>query len=76
MKKIVLLCALISTAYKTATPLTLDFQRRFGPDSALYNEPLYFSKRSVRKNHDHRPRRSYREQIQAKIQREDTQRRR
>ncbi len=76
MKKIIMICALICALHATATQFNHDFQRRFGPDSAIYNEPLYFSKRSLSKNRDKRPRRrSYREQIRTRMHREDAKQR-
>lgn len=48
-----------------------DFQKRFGSNSALYNEPLYFSQWNI-DTRDKRPRRSYREQIRKRISQQDT----
>lgn len=71
MKKIsIFFVALISTLHATATQFNHDFQRRFGPDSAIYNEPLYFSNREPKKR-DNRPRKSFRTQIRERIHKRD-----
>jgi len=73
MKKTVICCTLIS-AFATANQINHDFQRRFGPDSAIYNKPLYFSNNHESKKRDQRPRKSFREQIRTRMHKEDAHR--
>ncbi len=48
--------------------LSTTFQRRFGPDSALFNNPLYFSTRQMVNQKKAKPRkRNYRDEIRRKI---------
>lgn len=44
------------------------FQRRFGPNSPIYNEPLYFSPRRTRSKRRPLKKGTYREQIKQKLQ--------
>jgi len=46
--------------------LNMSFQRRFGPNSFIYNEPLYFTQRAKKKKKT-RVTGSYREQIRKKL---------
>jgi hypothetical protein len=46
--------------------LNMSFQRRFGPDSFMYNEPLYFAQKPQKKKTVQSTGR-YREQIRKKL---------
>ena len=73
MKKIVVVCAIgiFAKLHMAATQFNYDFQRRFGPDSVIYNEPLYFASKEP-KNRDKRPkRRSFRDQIRERMHKND-----
>jgi hypothetical protein len=68
MKKKVLFYALICALHVTITQTNSDFQRRFGSESTIYNQPLYFSTQEVKKR-DNRPRKSFRTQIRERMHR-------
>ncbi len=71
MKKVVALYFAIFTTYTlslaTSSSDGLDFRRRFGPDSAVYNEPLYFNSQEQTSPQDKRPKRSVRAQIRERM---------
>ena len=73
MKKMALFCGLISLLQAVGTLYANDFQRRFGPDSAIYNQTLYFAHLEP-KQRDRRPRRSFREQIRTRMHKDETRR--
>ena len=73
MKKVAILCGAMISVFASATQFNHDFHRRFGPDSAIYNEPLYFSNREPKKR-DNRPRKSFREQIRTRMHKDDAKR--
>lgn len=66
MKRIVQRSSLVAILLIAGHLYGNDFQQRFGPDSAIYNAPLYFASRTPQ-NKDHRPRRSFREQIRTRM---------
>ena len=44
-----LLCFLSFSSYGVESQFCSHFQQRFGPNSPLYNEPLYFNRRKRKK---------------------------
>ncbi len=50
LKKVILASLILSTKplFTQGSQLNNDFQKRFGPDSAPYNTPLYFSVKQMR----------------------------
>ncbi len=69
MKKIVVfsLIFLPSILSATESQFNYDFQRRFGSDSAVYNEPHFFATRN-KASRDKRPRKkSFREQLRTRM---------
>ena len=70
MKKTAIYFAILTTytlSLATSSADNLDFRRRLGPDSAVYNEPLYFNSQEQTSPQDKRPKRSVREQIRERM---------
>lgn len=71
MKMIPILCIIVVANIMSAT--SSDFQKQFGPNSAQYNTPLYFTNKNQHKTRDKRPKTSYREQLRQKMRQKKTQ---
>lgn len=67
MKKLMMRSLLCSVLYTTSTQGNFDFGRRFGPDSVIYNTPLYFTARTATKAKRTRKHRLIRDLIKKQI---------
>ncbi len=64
MKKVLLILGFSSCIYAPSSQLNVDFQTRFGPNSPVYNEPLYFStKKTIKEQRAPNPIHNYRTKL-------------